>query len=48
MTEVRLPQLPLGFCSWSEIRANKFFFVDKTAKLAALVCDRRKVFFCAA
>lgn len=45
MPELRLRQLPLGFCSWSEILANNFFFVDKTAKLAALVCDRRKVFF---
>lgn len=45
MPELRLRQLPLGFSSWSEIRANNFFFVDKTAKLADLVWDKRKVFF---
>ena len=45
MPEVRLPQLPLGICSWSEIRANNFFFVDKSAKLAVLVSDLHKVFF---
>lgn len=45
MPELRLRQLPLGFSSWSEIHANDFFFVDKTAKLADLVWDKRKVFF---
>ena len=45
MPELCLRQLPLGFSSWSEIRANNFFFVDKTAKLAVLVSDLHKVFF---
>ena len=45
MPELCLRQLPLGFSSWSEICANDFFFVDKTAKLADLVWNQRKVFF---
>ena len=47
MPELCLRQLPLGFSSWSEIRANDFFFVDKTAKLATLVSDLHKVAYLA-
>ena len=39
-----LPDLPIGISDWSEIRADDLFFVDKTAPLARLVMNQRKIF----
>lgn len=45
MTTSRLKKLPIGISDWNAIREQNLFYVDKTAKLAALVSDQRKVFF---
>ena len=40
-----LQAFPLGLSDFNSIRADDLFFVDKTAKLGALVSNYRRVFF---
>lgn len=45
MTTSHLTKLPVGISNWNAICEQDLFYVDKTAKLADLVWNQRKVFF---